>query len=240
MHRETSLSLPPARNRIAAVRARRRLSLGLCASAAGLVWAFVRSWGLASPLAAPGMSMTQSLLHHLNLREQLFGLHVHSHDSSSVVHYEPADPYKFLDTWPQNVDAAHPESCSYRVRAKMQKTLNHLTVRLGIDVPNVKRQPDLRSRVGFELVAKEQPQHELDAFRHAASSFRGLPRVHQAHLDEYLMLEGMLSRCTALFGELHAMGSSQDRIVSSQHGFSELFNQIHAAEEESEEEEQTQ
>ena len=53
---------------------------------------------------------------------------------------------------PKAIDEEHPQRCSFRQRESMRRTMNHLSVRLGLDLPDIKRRPDLMPRVGIELV----------------------------------------------------------------------------------------
>ena len=66
-------------------------------------------------------------------------MRMHKHDSSEVVRYSPRSPYAFLDLWPRSIQEDSPEHCSFRQQEKMRKKLNHLSVRLGLGLPNTKR-----------------------------------------------------------------------------------------------------
>ncbi len=66
-------------------------------------------------------------------------MRMHEHDSSEVIRYSPQNPYAFLDLWPRSIQEDSPEHCSFRQQEKMRKKLNHLSVRLGLGLPNSKR-----------------------------------------------------------------------------------------------------
>ena len=178
-----------------------------------------------------------SVAEFLNLRQHLYGRHALADDSADVILYEPPKPYAFLDRWPhqRDVSAQTPEKCSYREQAKMRKQRNHLTMRLGMGLPDRKRRADLSRRIGIDLVGKEHPHTEMEYLSHAALNFRGLPYTHQAQLDEYVMLSGVLNKCQHLFGTLLAVGDNHEAYVtSSQPAWSAIFNEIHQHETEQE------
>ena len=81
---------------------------------------------------------------------------MHKHVSSSqAIQFSPQNPYSFVNRWPQSIQEDFPEHCSFRQQNKMRKKLNHLTVRLGLGIPDVKRfvrpvpQTPLHSKEGF-------------------------------------------------------------------------------------------
>jgi hypothetical protein len=47
--------------------------------------------------------------------------------------------YAFVNRWPHSIQEDFPEDCSFRQQKKMRKKLNHLSVRLGLGIPDVKR-----------------------------------------------------------------------------------------------------
>ena len=65
---------------------------------------------------------------------------MHKHDSSrEVIQYPPQNPYAFVNRWPHSIQEDFPEDCSFRQQKKMRKKLNHLSVRLGLGITDVKR-----------------------------------------------------------------------------------------------------
>ena len=176
-------------------------------------------------------SQKMHVIKFLNLRQQLYGRDVQEAVSSVMPHERP-NPYAFLHRWPhqRDISAETPEKCSFRLQAKMRKQRNHLTMRLGMGLPDVKRRADLGGRIGIDLVGKEQPHTEFEYMARASLSFRGLPRADQAHLDEYFMLSGILNKCSHLFGTLHAVGDGEGHVSSSRPGWSEMFDGIHQRE----------
>ena len=178
-----------------------------------------------------------SVAEGLNLRQLLYGRHVLADDSADVILYEHPEPYAFLDRWPHQRDISEqtPEKCSYREQAKMRKQHNHLTMRLGMGLPDKKRRADLSGRIGIELVGKEHPHTEMEYLSHASLNFRGLPHTQQAQLDEYVLLSSVLNKCQHHFGTLHAVGDNHEAYVtSSERAWSVIFNEIHQHETEQE------
>eukprot|EP00802_Teleaulax_amphioxeia_P021083 Tamp_21410.p1 GENE.Tamp_21410~~Tamp_21410.p1 ORF type:complete len:362 (+),score=70.24 Tamp_21410:88-1086(+) len=170
------------------------------------------------------------VLQYLDLRQQIYGLHMHKHDSSEVIRYSPQNPYAFLDRWPRSIQEDRPEHCSFRQQEKMRKKLNHLSVRLGLGLPDSKRSPDTAGRLGIQVKSHEHPTAELDYMTHASTLFRGIPTAHQAHVDEYYVLNGLLQSCDQVFGKIFRLGDEQEHVASSKPEWSQTFQRLHEEE----------
>jgi len=81
---------------------------------------------------------------------------MHKHDSSEVIRYSPQNPYAFLDRWPRSIQEDRPEHCSFRQQEKMRKKLNHLSVRLGLGLPDSKRFVPPKSIDSFVMLLRRR------------------------------------------------------------------------------------
>ena len=45
---------------------------------------------------------------------------------------------------------------------------------------------------------------------------RGIPPAHQAHLDEYFMLKGLLESCEQIFGKIFSLGDEDEVVLHRQ------------------------